>query len=132
MNEEKNLNNRIGKSNPFRVPKDYFESFTPRIMENLPEHTDTIAENTDISLWERVKPWVYMVAMFCGMMFGLRILVSDNHKGKTSDTNATPTILSANDEMMLDEYINSIIGETMMDDYTLYLYLTDYNSISNE
>ena len=73
MKEDTELKNRIGKDNPFKVPDGYFENLVPEIMKQLPE--TEVYEAKEISLWERVKPWVYMVAMFCGIMFGLRVMM---------------------------------------------------------
>lgn len=121
MKEEKNLREKLGKDNPFRVPENYFESLVPEIMDKLPEKE--IPEVVEISMWERVKPWVYMVAMFCGLMFGLRVIVGDNHKTTETENLASTETETAED--FQDEYINSIANDVMMDDYTLYLYLTD-------
>lgn len=122
MKEEKNLKEITGKENPFRVPENYFESLTSEIMEKLPEKE--ISEPVEISMWERVKPWVYMVAMFCGLMFSLRVIVGDNYKQEKQNTDIASTA-TENAENFQDEYINGITNDVMMDDYTLYLYLTD-------
>lgn len=122
MKEDKNLKERIGKENPFMVPENYFESIVPEIMDKLPENNFT--ETVEISMWERVKPWVYMVAMFCGLMFGLRVIVGDKHKDtapESSLTSAAPDSAASFQE----EYIDNIVDDIMMDDYTLYLYLSD-------
>ncbi|GHV09692.1 hypothetical protein FACS1894162_0820 [Bacteroidia bacterium] len=53
------------KKNPFLVPEGYFEGLTNQIMSQLPER---VSESPKvISLWERVKPWMYMAAMFAGI-----------------------------------------------------------------
>ena len=60
-----------------------------------------------------------MAAMFCGLMLSVRVFVGESPK-----TDAETTDVSE----FADEYIDGIINETMMDDYTLYQYLTDANS----
>ena len=37
MKEEKELFQKIGKENPFKVPEGYFENLTQQVMERLPE-----------------------------------------------------------------------------------------------
>ena len=69
-------------------------------------------------MWERVKPWVYMVAMFCGLMFSIRVIVGEKPENKTDYTIESISELP-------DEYIEPLMEQTMMDDYTLYQYLTD-------
>lgn len=121
MKEDTELKNRIGKENPFKVPEGYFDSIVPEIMKQLPEAE--VQENAEITLWEKVKPWVYMVAMFCGLMFGLRVMMMDRpvaKDGSTGNVSMTDSL-----QNIPDEYIDPILNQTMMDDYTLYMYLTD-------
>ena len=124
MKEDTELKNRIGKDNPFKVPDGYFENLVPEIMKQLPE-TEAY-EAKEISLWERVKPWVYMVAMFCGIMFGPRVMM----KGRAVHSENEMENISSADSIqeIPDEYIDPILDQTMMDDYTLYMYLTDVDT----
>jgi len=71
MKEEKELLTRIGRQEPFTVPDGYFESLTERVMQRLPEKATPEAE--PLTLWQRVKPWVYMTAMFAGLMCSMRL-----------------------------------------------------------
>lgn len=121
MKEDTELKNRIGKKNPFKVPEGYFENVVPEIMKQLPEAD--VQENAEITLWERVKPWVYMVAMFCGLMFGLRVMMFDKPVGK--DIDKVNISMTDSVQGIPDEYIDPILDQAMMDDYTLYMYLTD-------
>ena len=65
--------NKIGKVNPFKVPVGYFENFSDSIMSQLPEKENK--KSLVVSLWERMKPWVYMAAMFVGIMLMVNIFV---------------------------------------------------------
>lgn len=121
MKEDTELKKKIGKENPFKVPEGYFENIVPEIMKQLPEAE--AQESVEITMWERVKPWVYMVAMFCGLMFGLRVMMMDKPVNKEMNTDN----VSMTDSLdgIPDEYIDPILDQAMMDDYTLYMYLTD-------
>lgn len=121
MKEDTELKKKIGKENPFKVPEGYFENIVPEIMKQLPEAE--AQESVEITMWERVKPWVYMVAMFCGLMFGLRVMMMDKPVNKEINTDNVSMADSL--EGIPDEYIDPILDQTMMDDYTLYMYLTD-------
>ena len=37
MNEEKYIEERVGKRNPFRVPDGYFDQFPEQLMNSLPK-----------------------------------------------------------------------------------------------
>lgn len=121
MKEDTELKKKIGKENPFKVPEGYFENIVPEIMKQLPEAE--AQESVEITMWERVKPWVYMVAMFCGLMFGLRVMMND--KPVSTGINAGDVSMTDSVQGIPDEYIDPILDQAMMDDYTLYMYLTD-------
>lgn len=118
MKEEKNLLEKCGKKNPFTVPEGYFESFTDKLMEQLPEKESQ--EVPETGMWQRIKPWVYMAAMFCGLMLSVRVFVGEK-AGNTPEE--IPENISVSE--LPDELIDPIFNQTMMDDYTLYQYLTD-------
>ncbi len=63
----------IDKTNPFKVPEDYFSKFNEEIMDLLPEK-EFVAPQT-VTMWDRVKPWVYMAAMFVGLYFTINFLM---------------------------------------------------------
>ena len=76
MEEEKRILRKIGTKNPFTVPEGYFESFPQELMEKLPEK-EPLLSVSEPTLWQRVKPWIYMTAMFCGIMLSVRIFVGE-------------------------------------------------------
>ena len=116
--EETDLLKRCGTENPFTVPEGYFERFTEQLMEKLPEREAQPAPK--LTLWTRVKPWVYMAAMFCGLMLSVRMFVGEKQSQSPAATSETTDFTE-----VPDEYIDPIVNQTMMDNYTLYQYLTD-------
>lgn len=116
--EETDLLKRCGTENPFTVPEGYFERFTEQLMEKLPEREAQPAPK--LTLWTRVKPWVYMAAMFCGLMLSVRMFVGEKQSQSPAATSETTDFTE-----VPDEYIDPIVNQTMTDDYTLYQYLTD-------
>ena len=114
--EEINLLNRCGRKNAFKVPDGYFEDFAGQLMDKLPENS--FVEVPAVTLWGRVRPWVYMAAMFCGIMLMVRMFVGE----KNSQASEMSVV---NLFEFPDEYIDPIVNQSMMDDYALYQYLTD-------
>ena len=66
MKEEDNILKKVGKENVFRVPDGYFENLTSEVMSRLPEKETPAIIKREPTKWERIKPWVYMTAMFAG------------------------------------------------------------------
>ena len=121
MKEEDELLKKCGTKNPFMVPEGYFDNFSKELMNKLPEKEQTSAPQETITTWQRIKPWIYMAAMFCGLMFSVRVRCRSPLKQVHSyflQQRKTETILRR-------IYLKSILDHSMMDDYTLYQYLTD-------
>lgn len=125
MGKEDNILRKAGTSNPFRVPDHYFENFTQELMNKLPEK-EPMPLMSEPTLWERVKPWLYMTAMFCGIMLSVKIFVGEPQKDEF------PAISQTEVERLPDEDWEIMIDRIMMDDYTLYQYLTDANFNPND
>ena len=86
MNKKENTLDRLKGKQPFRVPDGYMEGLTNRIMESLPE--PPIMEAESVSLVERIRPWLYLAAVFAGMgLFFKAIIGVDSAREDTlSDT----------------------------------------------
>ena len=122
MGKEDNILRKVGTSNPFRVPDHYFEDFTQELMNKLPEK-EPMPLMSEPTLWQRVKPWIYMTAMFCGIMLSVRVFVGEPQKDEF------PAISQIEAENLTDEDWEIMLDYIMMDDYSLYQYLTnaDFN-----
>lgn len=123
MKEEDKLLKKIGTENPFRVPEGYFEGFTSDLMSRLPEK-----EKTDVhrepTTWEKVRPWLYMAAMFIGAALIIRVA----SPGETVSNGQQQQQIAADESDIEMEYIRTAIENTMMDDYSQYVYLSDENA----
>ena len=119
MGKEDNILRKVGTQNPFRVPENYFEDFRQKLMNKLPEKEPTPSW-PELTVWQRVKPWLYMTAMFVGIMLSVRIFV-----GKPQDEEFP--ITQAEAEMLPEEEWENMIRRTLVDDYAIYEYLTEAN-----
>lgn len=118
MEKENNILRKAGTRNPFKVPEGYFEGFTQELMDRLPEK-EMIPEMQEPTLWQRVKPWIYMTAMFCGIMLSVRVIVGNPQKDEFSSIND----MEMSD--VSDEEWNFIIDQSMISGYDLYQFLSD-------
>ena len=86
MNKKENTLDRLKGKQPFRVPDGYMEGLTNRIMESLPE--PPVMEAESVSLVERIRPWLYLAAVFAGLgLFFKAIIGVDSAREDTlSDT----------------------------------------------
>ena len=122
MKEEDTLLKKIGKEHSFKVPDGYFENLTSEVMNKLPEKEKVAFKEEHVSTWTRLKPLFYMAAMFIGAALIIRV-ASSNHQPATVDDQLTAN--DAGTEVVSDEYIDVALDRSMLDDYSLYVYLSD-------
>ena len=72
MKEEDKLISKYGKDSGMRVPEGYFADLEKNILQSLPPYPQKPAV-TDLSRWHRVKPYVYLAAMFCGIWLMMKV-----------------------------------------------------------
>lgn len=121
MKEENELLKLVGKENPFKVPEDYFDDFTTQLMDKLPENSETI-ENRPVTKWVKMKPYVYMAAMFIGAVLMVKAihLVEGDRSAKSQKS-----VVST--ELTQDKYIDETVDASRLDGYQLYTFLSEAN-----
>ena len=132
MKEEQEIIKKCGKGNPFKVPEGYFEDFTRNMMAQLPAKEDAkndeVQTEPRITPWQRIKPLLYMAAMFIGMIVCVRAVLGE-HSNNTADQTginfAALEYLLNEEGQLSDEELATLVDYTMMDNYTLYQYLTE-------
>lgn len=117
MKEEDSILKKAGKENAFKVPEGYFENLTSEVMNALPEKKPTLQVEQPTA-WARMRPLLYMAAMFIGAFLIIRI-------GSWTQRTDTNVAEAGDTEMVTDEYIDVALDRSMMDDYSLYVYLSD-------
>lgn len=129
--KEEVLNKKMSKENPFRVPEGYFESFSERIMQQLPSAPET--ETTEkplqtpvetsydtvrpVNLFTRIKPYLYLAAMFAGLYFGIYVFkyqASMHNSSARQETEHQTAIVTS------DEYIDEMFNFAMVDKEMIY------------
>lgn len=69
---------KLPGSDGMTVPDNYFDDFASRMIASLPERPelqDVMTGNVDRyrTLWQRLRPYVYMAAMFAGVWLMLKL-----------------------------------------------------------
>ena len=87
MKQEDKLKEVAGKGSPFSIPENYFETFRSNLMSNLPDYPEKPAEQK-VSVWHRIRPYVYLAAMFAGIWCMMKIFY---HTGGMNTTGGSTT-----------------------------------------
>lgn len=82
MKEEKSqILEKLGKEPGFKVPEHYFDDFSKKMAESLPEINITETDDKP-SMWVRVRPYIYMAAMFAGIWCMMKVF--NNFNGESN------------------------------------------------
>ena len=99
---------KYGKNPGFKVPENYFEDFNKRMTEMLPD-VEITPVDVKPTMWQRVRPLVYMAAMFAGVWCMMQVfsnfVTSDNLDGVRAVAE------KLQDEENLDDFIMSGVSD---------------------
>jgi hypothetical protein len=109
MNEEKYLEERMAKQNPFKVPEGYFDSFAEHVMQQLPQRQAQAKH-----MW--LRPWMYAAASLLVAVFSIAIYFSN--------TNSDASEMAAANAS--DSYIEEAADYAMIDNEDIYYLLAEY------
>lgn len=96
MREDDKLKQKYGTEPGFKVPDGYFEHVYASISEQLPEHPAT-RKRAPLSRWTRLKPYVYLAAMFGGIWCTMKMvsMISQTHTEPVSLDNPPELVAQA-------------------------------------
>ena len=125
MKEEKDILKTIGRRDGMTVPDGYFADFAKRMAAELPERPELAAmgvARAPRSLWDRVKPYVYMAAMFAGVWCMLKMFTSVAGSQQLAPMGSNPVMAEAfgNEDFMntyvYDEFSDRDVMDQMLED----------------
>lgn len=119
MRSEDILKEKYGKKVPFEVPEDYFNTLKSNVMKSLPEYPEK-PKQVKLSRWQRLKPYVYLAAMFAGIWCMMQVF----HHVSSVNSPKTEEISFANVEAdPYDYYIDNYMGNDFeLEDEVISLY----------
>ena len=122
--EDSTILTKYGKNPGFKVPENYFEDFNKRMTEMLPE-VEITPVDVKPTMWQRVRPLVYLAAMFAGVWCMMSVF---NHfNGTQTDSVGAVAEKLIDDKSNVDEFLMS----GSVSDYDLINY-DDSVMLSNE
>ncbi|MEG1586511.1 MAG: hypothetical protein RR346_06515 [Bacteroidales bacterium] len=113
MREEKEIMDFGTRKTGMKVPDGYFPDFNDRmnlLIDQLPQE-EVLAPK--VSLWTKVKPWMYLAAMFVSFVVVFRVLI-----GPVSDAERTAQAKQAEEQALVEDAFYASVS-----DYDVYEYL---------
>ena len=115
MIEKNDILSTIGKDSGFKVPENYFSDFAEKMAKSLPDQE--IQPIPQPTRWQRVRPFVYMAAMFAGIWCMMQIFngISSKDKG-----------------IYNPEIVAGFQNEANVDDFMLHGDVSEYDILTYE
>lgn len=121
MKEEDTILQKVGKEKAFRTPDGYLENLTSHIMSQLPEKEFKMPLEKKVGKWRRLRPVLYGAAAVVIVLLAFRVFFSTQE-----DVQDQISLKESPDtEIGSDRYVSTAMDNSMLDDYSLYVYLTD-------
>ena len=115
MKEKNDILSTIGKDSGFKVPENYFSDFAEKMAKSLPDQE--IQPIPQPTRWQRVRPFLYMAAMFAGIWCMMQIFngISSKDKG-----------------IYNPEIVAGFQNEANVDDFMLHGDVSEYDILTYE
>ncbi len=110
--EKENILDKVGRKDGMTVPEGYFVDFQQRMEAMLPYNEEAEAPRAvevPRSFWGRIRPYVYMAAMFAGVWCMVKMFAMLS--------------LSGGVDLSIDN--NEVLSSALSDDTFIYDYLRD-------
>ena len=122
--EDSTILNKYGKNPGFKVPENYFADFNQRMTEMLPD-VEITPVDAKPTMWQRLKPLVYMAAMFAGVWCMMSVF------SHFSNTSSMQSIKAVAEQLYDDNNVDEFIMSGSVSDYDILNY-EDSVMMSNE
>ena len=106
---------RIDRKGGFKVPENYFEDFVTKMEAEFPEHE--VIPKVKPSTWNRIRPYVYMTAMFAGIW--CMMWVFNDIVGVSNKHTYNPTIIAG---FQNEENLDEIVMHSEISEYDIFTY----------
>ena len=121
MKEENDILKTIGRNDGMKVPEGYFADFARKMEADLPERPELAVMGVAVApttFWGRIRPYVYMAAMFAGVWCMLKMFTTVTGSGELTPMDQNPIMAEAleNDDFMYNYVLDEVSQWDVMDE----------------
>ncbi len=117
--KSENILDKIDRRTGMTVPDGYFDNFIAKMSESLPEQKrPETAAVRPMTTWQRLRPYVYMAAMFAGVwcMMKMFSMMGDNSTDLSIENNHVITAALNNDDFVYDYVYQDVDDYELLED----------------
>lgn len=119
MGQEDKLLRHTGRHTGMKVPDGYFDDFVADMMNKLPEYPAKPVV-PKLSRWQRIKPYVYMAAMFAGIWCMMKMFhIASTNSASTDLENPPQSVVLAMDDSDTFEYFYEASSSDDISDFEI-------------
>lgn len=119
MEEEKYLEELVGKRNPFVVPDGYFEQLTDQVMQSLPDRHPRAK-----TVW--MRPVFYAAASVCALFVCATVWLAWPSSSQQEQKTVAEAVQFVQKQQPDDAFFDAAADYMMLDNQDIYAYLSDY------
>lgn len=107
MDNRKDILTQIDHNDGIRVPENYFEDFAVRMARELPDRPELAAPAVTVprTRWQRLRPYVYMAAMFAGIWCMLKLFTIITGPASSTLENNPIVAEALENETFVNDYV---------------------------
>lgn len=115
MDKKDYIKSKLPESDGLTVPSGYFEDFEKRMAATIADmpfdSSSSKSESVVLSRWQRIRPYVYMAAMFAGVWCMLKLFTLFTST-TTVPFESNPIVAEAfNNDKFVNEYVISDLNQ---------------------
>lgn len=127
MKIKQNILEQLKDKEPFKVPEGYFDDLTNNIMQNLPEKEVEETEPVSVTMWDRLRPLLYLAAVFVGLGFFFKTVMPKDYDEQSKQLmveKQSEDVLNQEDsisdidkeymEFQEEQYLKNLISESII------------------
>ncbi len=127
MKTKQNILEQLKDKEPFKVPEGYFDDLTNNIMQNLPEKEVEETEPVSVTMWDRLRPLLYLAAVFVGLGFFFKTVMPKDYDEQSKQLmveKQSEDVLNQEDsisdidkeymEFQEEQYLKNLISESII------------------
>ena len=127
MKTKQNIIEQLKDKEPFKVPEGYFDDLTNNIMQNLPEKEVEETEPVSVTMWDRLRPMLYLAAVFVGLGFFFKTVMPKDYDEQSKQLmveKQSEDVLNQEDsisdidkeymEFQEEQYLKNLISESII------------------
>jgi hypothetical protein len=131
MKEKEDILKTIDRRDGMTVPDGFFEQFAAQMADKLPQRPELENPKSIVaprSTWQRVRPYVYMAAMFGGVWCMLKMFTLMSSTDADMNLNNNPALASAVcNEQFVEDYVIDDVTNWDIYDYMIEDSIDVYN-----